>query len=104
MARLIEAGNLVPCWFCGDDQLAIGALDALKEAGLAVPGDVGILGMNDMAMAGWTSISLSTIRQPFPLIIAASVDRLLARIETGQTRVHAFCSPYPSCAGSPQPA
>lgn len=82
MARLIRAGALADAYFCGDDQLAIGALDALREAGLTVPGDVGILGMNDMAMAGWGSISLSTIRQPFPSIIAESVDRLLARIET----------------------
>ncbi|ROU03711.1 LacI family DNA-binding transcriptional regulator [Histidinibacterium lentulum] len=83
MGRIIRAGDLAEAYFCGDDQLAIGALDALREAGLSVPGDVGILGMNDMAMAGWGAIALSTIRQPFPRIIAESVDRLLSRIETG---------------------
>ena len=61
--------------FCGDDILAIGALDACKERGLSVPRDIGIIGFNDIAMASWTAYDLSTIRQPIAEIIVAAVER-----------------------------
>ena len=60
--------------FCGDDILAMGALDACKEQGVLVPGDVGILGFNDIAMASWASYNLSTIRQPIADIINGAVQ------------------------------
>lgn len=80
MARLIAEDALPEAFFCGDDLLAIGAIDALAEAGLKVPQDVGIIGMNDMDMTRWRSIGLTTIRQPVSAIIEASVDLLLASI------------------------
>lgn len=61
--------------FCGDDILAIGALDACKERGLTVPGDIGVLGFNDIAMASWAAYNLSTIRQPIAEIIVSAVER-----------------------------
>jgi hypothetical protein len=51
-------------YFCGDDVLSIGALSAVQDAGLSVPGDIGLIGLNDMEMAGWENIDLTTIRQP----------------------------------------
>jgi DNA-binding LacI/PurR family transcriptional regulator len=35
---------------------------------------VGVIGLNDMEMAGWANVALTTIHQPFADIIAASVD------------------------------
>jgi DNA-binding LacI/PurR family transcriptional regulator len=61
--------------FCGDDILAIGALDACKERDFSVPGDIGVLGFNDIAMASWAAYDLSTIRQPIADIIVAAVER-----------------------------
>lgn len=63
--------------FCGDDILAIGALDACKEAAKAVPGDIGVLGFNDIAMASWAAYGLSTIRQPIAEIIVAAVEQAI---------------------------
>ena len=73
MARLLR-GARAEAYFCGDDVLSIGALTAVTEAGLAVPGDVGIIGLNDMAMAAWANINLTTIHQPFEAIVRGSVD------------------------------
>jgi DNA-binding LacI/PurR family transcriptional regulator len=67
--------------FCGDDILAMGALDACKEARLRVPDDVGILGFNDIAMSSWAAYSLSTIRQPIADIIIAAVDLSIRLVE-----------------------
>ena len=49
--------------------------------GLQVPEEVGLLGLNDMEMAGWANIDLTTIRQPVADIIAASVDLAVASID-----------------------
>lgn len=81
MQRLLAAGPLAEAWFCGDDVLSIGALSALAEAGLKVPQDVGIIGFNDMEMARWANINLTTIRQPIAEIIAASIDLVVAAVE-----------------------
>ncbi|WP_299728813.1 LacI family DNA-binding transcriptional regulator [uncultured Tateyamaria sp.] len=80
MQRLLEA-PLAQAYFCGDDVLSIGVLSALQSAGLGVPNDVGIIGLNDMQMAGWENINLTTIRNPIKDIIAASIDMICARVE-----------------------
>ncbi len=74
VARALLADRRVEAIFCGDDILAIGALDACKGLGLTVPGDIGILGFNDIAMAAWAAYDLSTIRQPIADIILAAVE------------------------------
>lgn len=68
-------------YFCGDDVLSIGALSAVQEAGLSVPNDIGIIGLNDMQMAGWQNINLTTIRQPVAEIISASIDLVIGTVE-----------------------
>jgi DNA-binding LacI/PurR family transcriptional regulator len=80
MQRLLSAGPPAEAYFCGDDVLSIGALSALADAGLDVPGDVGILGLNDMEMARWPNIDLTTVRQPIAEIIAASIDLVVASL------------------------
>jgi DNA-binding LacI/PurR family transcriptional regulator len=81
MQRLLAAGPPVEAYFCGDDVLSIGALSALAEAGLKVPQDVGILGLNDMEMARWPNINLTTVRQPIADIIAASIDLVVVSLQ-----------------------
>lgn len=78
MQRLIAHGPLAEAYFCGDDVLSIGAMAALRQAGFAVPGDVGILGFNDMDMARWPGSDLTTIHQPVDRIVAASIDRIVS--------------------------
>lgn len=80
MQRLLALGPPAEAYFCGDDVLSIGALSALGEAGLSVPGDVGLIGLNDMEMAGWQNIDLTTIRQPLGAIIGASIELALASV------------------------
>jgi DNA-binding LacI/PurR family transcriptional regulator len=81
MQRLLSEGPPVEAWFCGDDVLSIGALSALADAGLKVPEDAGILGLNDMEMARWPNINLTTVRQPIADIISASIDLVVASLK-----------------------
>ena len=84
MQRLLAEAP-AEAYFCGDDVLSIGALSALADAGLSVPGDVGIIGFNDMEMAGWANFNLTTIHQPVAKIIAASVDLVVALVDAPET-------------------
>lgn len=77
----ILQGPRAEAYFCADDVLSIGALSAVEDAGLRVPEDLGIIGLNDMEMAGWANIGLTTIHQPFEAIVRASVDLIVERFD-----------------------
>ncbi len=80
MTRLLRAGP-AEAYFCGDDVLSIGALSAIESAGMSVPKDIGIIGLNDMEMAGWENINLTTIHQPIREIITSSVELVVAMLD-----------------------
>ncbi|MFK8083351.1 MAG: LacI family DNA-binding transcriptional regulator [Granulosicoccus sp.] len=71
-------------YFCGDDVLSIGALSAVRDAGLGVPDDIGIIGLNDMQMSGWQNINLTTIHQPVQQIISSSIELIVAMLDEPQ--------------------
>jgi LacI family xylobiose transport system transcriptional regulator len=50
--------------FAGSDAQAIGVMHAVKAAGLDVPGDVSIVGFDDLSIAELTDPKLTTVRQP----------------------------------------
>ncbi len=81
MQRLIAEGPLADGYFCGDDVLSIGVLSALQAQGLKVPEDVGLIGLNDMEMARWGNINLTTIRQPIPEVVRLSIERVCDMLE-----------------------
>lgn len=80
MARLLMS-QPAQAYFCGDDVLSIGALSAIRSAGLSAPDDIGIIGLNDMEMAGWENINLTTIRQPIGQIISSSIELIQAMLD-----------------------
>jgi DNA-binding LacI/PurR family transcriptional regulator len=83
MRQLLRSGG-IEAVFCGDDILAMGALDACREAGVNVPGDVGIVGFNDMAMAAWPAYNLTTIRQPIGDIIVTAVELVISMVDQSE--------------------
>lgn len=80
MLRLLD-GAPAEAYFCGDDVLSVGALSAICDKGLSVPEDIGILGLNDMEMARWQNIDLTTIRQPIREIVNASIELVVAMLD-----------------------
>ncbi|MEP3428632.1 MAG: LacI family DNA-binding transcriptional regulator [Roseibium sp.] len=81
MQRLLETGSPAEAYFCADDVLSIGALSAVTDADLNVPEDIGIIGLNDMEIAGWENINLTTIRQPIQQIINSSVELIVSMLD-----------------------
>jgi LacI family transcriptional regulator len=66
--------------FACNDLMAIGALRAIHEAGLTVPGDVSLVGHDDIELASYTQPSLTTISQPITDLAETSIHLLLQRI------------------------
>ena len=80
MQRLLKLDR-AEAYFCGDDVLSIGALSAIESANLRVPEDIGVIGLNDMEMARWENINLTTIRQPISQIISSSIELVMAALD-----------------------
>jgi LacI family transcriptional regulator len=66
--------------FCFNDIVAIGAIRALKDAGLSVPGDVSVVGFDDIQSAAYATPSLTTVRQPLTEMGRRGAQVLLERI------------------------
>jgi DNA-binding LacI/PurR family transcriptional regulator len=69
--------------FVANDHMALGVLRAMREAGRHVPGDVCVVGFDDIPEAGYLTPSLSSVRQDFTEIGRRSVALILAQIEEG---------------------
>ncbi len=64
MERLLARATVPDAVFVASDLMALGAMGALRAAGLAVPGDVAIVGFDDSPLAITTQPQLSSVRQP----------------------------------------
>ena len=78
--RTLAADPSVTAIFCANDRIALGVLRALHEAGRSVPGDVSVVGFDDMPDAEYFLPPLSTVRQDFGELARHSVGMLLDRL------------------------
>ena len=63
-----------------NDLLAFGLLAGFRDAGLAVPADVSVVGMDGLFLSALTSPGLSTVRLPVPQMAATIVERVIGRL------------------------
>ncbi|WP_411089446.1 LacI family DNA-binding transcriptional regulator [Streptomyces sp. 061-3] len=78
--RLLRRKN-VTAVFAANDQMALGVLLALREAGLDVPGDVSLVGFDDIPEAAYFWPPLTTVRQDFDEAGRLALDLLVDQIE-----------------------
>lgn len=81
MRRLLETAPDLDGVFAASDAIAAGAMDALREAGRSVPGDVGIVGFDDSDWAVRCQPLLSTVRQPADLLGREAASLVLELID-----------------------
>ncbi|HEY0542356.1 MAG TPA: LacI family DNA-binding transcriptional regulator [Actinoallomurus sp.] len=62
--RLLELDALPTGVFCANDLLAIGLVNELLRAGVKVPGEISVIGYDDIELAGTSVVPLTTVRQP----------------------------------------
>ena len=69
--------------FVGSDTMALGALRALRQAGLVVPNDIAVVGYDDLPFAAISDPPLTTVRQPIRRLGAQAVEILLDILKNG---------------------
>lgn len=80
-ADLLRDGPAVTAIACYNDVTAIGALRALRAAGVRVPADVSVIGCDDIAAASWVVPALTTVAQQKAEMGRIAVERLAAFVE-----------------------
>ncbi|GAB3652382.1 LacI family DNA-binding transcriptional regulator [Glycomyces tarimensis] len=80
-AALLELSPRPDAIFCFSDLLAMGAMRAVFDAGLSVPDDVAVIGIDDIEEGRFTRPSLSTVSLDTPFIAREAVRRITARID-----------------------
>jgi LacI family transcriptional regulator len=80
MQALLKKTRDFTAIFCFNDIAAIGTIRALKDAGLSVPGDVSVVGFDDILSAAYYTPSLTTVRQPLAEMGKRGAQVLLERI------------------------
>lgn len=77
-SRLLDRG--VTGLVCGSDLMALGAIRAARQRGLAVPRDVSVVGYDDSPLIAFTDPPLTTLRQPVRAMAIAAVRALVDEI------------------------
>lgn len=95
MLDFLEQGADLDCVVAANDEMALGALDALQERGLDVPGRVVVAGFDDIEDARFRTPALTTVRQPLREQGRRAVELLLDMLagRTTQPRVVLPASP-----------
>ena len=78
--RVLAAVPEATAVFCANDDMAIGLIRALDEAGKTVPGDVSVVGFDDIPSAAYLNPPLTTIRQDFEADAIHGLDILMRHL------------------------
>jgi LacI family transcriptional regulator len=78
--RWAREDKLPTAFFCGDDFIALGLVQALREEGIRVPHDISVVGFDDQQFVGEFYPRLTTVRQPEAQMGSIGVDLLMKLI------------------------
>jgi len=78
-AELVASGHKFTALFCANDEMAVGALSYFQEIGLAVPGDVSVLGYDDTPSAQFSAPRLTSVHIPWRDVTMNGLNALLNR-------------------------
>jgi len=78
---LLECGAKFDAIAAANDEMALGAIEALKQQGQRVPRDVRVVGFDDIVAARFSNPPLTTARQPLETMASLAVDHIVAQWE-----------------------
>ena len=85
--RIIASRPDVTAVFCSNDYIALGVIHALREADKSVPGDVSLIGFDDVPESAHFVPPLTTVRQDFHELASSAVDTLLGLVRGTEPHV-----------------
>ena len=91
--RSLAADPDMTAVFVSNDQMALGVMHALAEAGRSVPGDVSVVGFDDVPESPYYPPALTTVRQDFDTVGVQAVSALLARISGEEAALRTLLAP-----------
>ncbi|ASB90745.1 LacI family DNA-binding transcriptional regulator [Bacillus sonorensis] len=83
---LLTLENPPTALFCANDDMAIGAMNALYANGKRCPDDMSIIGFDDIGFSAFTTPSLTTVKKPTEKISMLGAESLLSLIEHPETK------------------
>lgn len=83
---ILGARTEVTAIFAANDQMALGAMRALHELGRDIPGDVSIVGFDDLDEAHSFWPPLTTVRQDFAAVGRLSIQKVLRRVSNAEIK------------------
>jgi LacI family transcriptional regulator len=84
----MSAGTRPTAAFCANDLLALGVLQEMTRRGLDVPGDLAIVGYDDIDFAAAAAVPLTSVRQPRAQLGQSAADLLIDEVSSPDTHQH----------------
>ncbi|MFT5605511.1 MAG: LacI family repressor for deo operon, udp, cdd, tsx, nupC, and nupG [Paracoccaceae bacterium] len=94
MQTLLELPDRPTALFCSNDEMAIGAMQACREACLNLPADMSIVGFDDIPFAAYTHPRLSSVHQPRNQIGEQVMLLMLRMLRDGATEQARIVLPH----------
>ena len=81
MKELLELKDRPTAIFCGNDSIAMGAYEAIRENKLKIPEDISIIGFNNLKLSKYYTLPLTTIKIDTKLMAQETVNSLVELLE-----------------------
>ncbi|MBM4761133.1 LacI family DNA-binding transcriptional regulator [Bacillus sp. B15-48] len=87
MKFLLKRKSLPTAVFCSNDEMAVGAMKAITQAGLHIPKDISIMGFDDSQFTSYINPSLTTVRRGINELSRVGAEKLLNVINHRQRNI-----------------
>ena len=94
MTELLAAARRPSALLVANNLMTLGALRAIRHAGLRVPDDIALLGVDDPAWAALVEPPLTTLAQPVRLMAADAMELLLQRVTGAREKPRRIVHPF----------
>lgn len=101
-AQILASGAGVTAVFAANDQMALGLIHGLSDAGVSVPGDISVIGFDDIPESRHFLPPLTTVRQDFRRLGTLSVAAALSLLGEGEAAESWIVEPEPVIRSSVQ--
>lgn len=81
MCKILDLSDRPTAVYCANDDMAIGAMKAIREAGLRVPEDISLVGYDDNGVSAYQWPPLTTVKRPIEQIAEEGAHQLLRQLE-----------------------